>query len=203
MVSNWRGSIIIFGLNCLLWPLEKPRLSQADAQRSASAGFKPASFRGIQIGKAHKADVLRAFGKPDHEGMGEDDSLYLTYFRLGEPEGKVEFTLNPKTGLVTGAGISPKHMWMPDLHRMLGEDYVITRWSSAPCMDLGGFAPIFLDPQGDVELLEYRHLGISVQLQADRVQSIEYNMKPNGFDKNPCVKKQKEQSRVSPNRPRE
>jgi hypothetical protein len=196
MVGTVRLCLLGLGLAAHLSAQGAPKVTQEAAQRSASAGFKPASFRGIQIGKAHKADVLRAFGKPSKEWNETPDSLYLVYKDLGPFPGNVTFNTDSKSGVVLSVMVAPKDMTIRDLEEVLGKDYVVTHWSSVPCVDGGGYVLKYLDPNGGSQFIEYRRLGVTVVFDGDVVSFIDYSGIPLGYDKDPCKKKAQQKTRA-------
>lgn len=161
-----------------------PTTSQAqktDAQHSASFGFRPAVFQGIRMGVSRKAEVLARFGKPRSETLGEDGSLYLEYRDIGIVPGMAQFTVNPRTSIVTGLDIGPTTATLKEVIGILGPGSVVTRWSEAPCTEL-----VYIDPDGTMPETEYRHLGIAIRVRGRFVDDISYLSKPLGLDANPC-----------------
>jgi len=167
---------------------------KTDARHSASLGFRPAVYQGIRMGTSRKEEVLARFGKPQGEGPGEDGSLYLIYRDIGIVRGRAQFVVNPRTNVVIGLDVGPTTATLPELERILGTNHVPTRWSWAMCTEKAGMTQVYIDPQGPLSEIEYRHLGISIQMRGDLVDSIYYSSKPIGLDANPCTKPAKRQT---------
>jgi hypothetical protein len=163
------------------------------AQGSASVGWRPASFRGLQVGKATKDDVLRVLGKPQREWTEPDGLTYLHYDNAAPPKGVVDVAIFSTTRSLESVAVVPESMSVKELVRMLGSEYELTRWSSASCLrNESGDEPSYLDPKGSSLVMEYRGLGVAVQFEGDRVRTILYSRGiPLGYDKNPCTDKTK------------
>ena len=167
-------------------PAYAQKVSASEAQRSASRGFRPASFHGIQTGRSVKDEVIQKFGKPNREGLGEDGSLWVSYKDIDGVSGLTEFVVDPKTSVVLAVAIGPTAMRVKELSDRLGKDYVLTRWSISVCDDHPGYSSAFLDSDGPLTYLEYRHLGVSALVIGDRVSEISYSPVPFGVDRDPC-----------------
>ncbi len=162
-------------------------VSQKLAQRWAAAGFRPAVFEGLVMGKAKRGDVIARLGAPVWEGLGEAGALCLSYRDIGGFKGIANFWLNPKTLVVNSLDIATRDFTMEQAVAKFGKGAVLTRWSGARCYELGGGigGPFYLDPYGEFIKTEYRHLGILID-GATRVRSIEYHSRPLGLDRDPC-----------------
>jgi hypothetical protein len=166
---------------------------QSAAQKSAKVGWKAASFRGLAVGKASRTEVLRVLGQPSSERAEPDGQRYLEYDEFSQSgglSGHLSVILSSKTGRLLSVQLDPGFMTLGDMTKLLGTEYVITKWKWVPCADsLQEYGPIYLDPTGKLEFIEYRRLGIVVTFQRDLVQVIDYtDGTPVGYDKNPCEK---------------
>lgn len=169
---------------------EQEYVSEAVAQKWAAAGFRPAVFEGLVMGKAKRGDVVARFGEPESEGPGEAGALCLTYRDIGGFKGIANFWLNPKTLVVNSLDIAPLDLTKEQAVAKFGKGAVLTRWAGARCYELGGGigGPFYLDPHGELFTTEYRHLGIMIE-GATMVRSIEYQSRPLGLDRDPCKDK--------------
>lgn len=160
-------------------------------QHSASYAFKPAEYRGIRMGASRREDVLRVFGEPKTEALGEEQSLYMSYKDIGIVKGRVDVIVDPKSKVVLGLQIYPEKSTLEEVLQLLGPGGVETRWSWATCDEKGleEFIPVFIDPSGELIGIEYRHLGIYIRpLENGKVDYISYSSSPAGLDADPCPK---------------
>lgn len=166
---------------------EQEYVSEAVAQKWAAAGFRPAVFEGLVMGKAKRGDVIARFGEPETEGRGEAGALCLSYRDIGGFKGIANFWLNSKTLVVNSLDIAPRDFTKEQAVAKFGKGAVLTRWSGTRCYELGGGigGPFYLDPHGEMFTTEYRHLGILIE-GATMVQSIDYMSRPLGLDRDPC-----------------
>ncbi|MBA3975841.1 MAG: hypothetical protein C0504_16675 [Candidatus Solibacter sp.] len=195
LLSIGGGNTIAWAMLCvaLVMPdlaAEQKYVSEAVAQKWAAAGFRPAVFEGLLMGKAKRGDVIARFGKPVWEGRGEGGGLCLSYRDIGGFKGIANFWLNSKTLVVNSLDIAPQDFTKEQAVAKFGKGAVLTRWSMATCFDLGWglMGPSYLDPHGELFTTEYRHLGIMIE-GATRVRSIDYMSRPLGLDRDPCKDK--------------
>ena len=159
---------------------------ESEFQKSALYGFRPGVYAGIRMGKTKKAEVIARFGKPKWEGLGEDGSLYMLYEDIGPIKGRAQFVVATKTGRVVMLELIPPDWTLAKVKELFGTGVAVTRWSWASCMENSEGAPVYLDPNGSLEKLEYRGLGMEVQVNGEAVIGIYFNERPLGFDRNPC-----------------
>jgi hypothetical protein len=189
-----------------MMPQQKPQSWIGQAQRSAKVGWKPATFQGLKVGEANRDDVIRRFGEPSSEGVEGTNLRVMSYGDVITPDwpdgGSVSVAINARTGKVSQVTFNPTAMRIPDLVKMLGSEYVTTRWSWVPCDDKDPeYTQIYLDPNGSQTFIEYRSLGILVVFNENRVESLEYTVgKPTGYEKDPCGNKKPRKS-LSPGGP--
>lgn len=192
--------ILLFALVGLLSHLATMLWAIEDPHQSASAGFRPAVVSGIKLGQSKRREVLRRFGNPEWQGIGEDGSLWMKYTDIGIVKGMAQFVVDPKTDIVGLFVLSPTGTFIEDLLKILGPKYIKTRWTLTTCGKPTEMGVAYLDPQGEGELIEYRELGISIRVSVsgNKVDEVDYSHQPAGLDKNPCPTSPK---RSSPSRP--
>lgn len=186
-----------FVLGCFLIALaggaQTNMVTPATAQRSASAGFHPAEYRGIKMGKSKRRDVIARFGKPQWEGLSEGGAYCLSYRDVGVVKGVVNIYLHGKVGVVSSLEIGPMDTNLEQVFNIFGKGAIETRWSEAACLALGDGigGPSYLDPKGEESVIEYRHLGVYIKARGRLVEGITYADRPFGLDRNPCDKARK------------
>lgn len=148
--------------------------------------WQPANFRGLRIGSAHIDALVAELGKPSGTA---DDGTYLTY-RFEKCDGTKGFALawvDPESMTVKIFVLNPESMTWREMLKTFGDDYVITRYEWDLCLTEGDGSPIYENPNGSLEYVEYRSMGISVKVLDDgRVQQIEYLEEPPGTQFSRC-----------------
>lgn len=169
--------------------LEQPTISVPTSKGSLK-DFKPARFKTIQFGVSKELDVIAAFGKPLVVAYGTDGWRYLSYRNIWIAPGAVQFSVNPKSGVVDGMSVSPVDADVRAITALLGPEYRKSRWRFAGCDDQGDGAPVYLHPDGQLETLDYYTRGIFLVLMGSnpsRVQSVQYSSVPFGHERDPCI----------------
>jgi hypothetical protein len=124
---------------------------------AASPPWTPGNFGGLTVGRAHRADVLRALGKPDlatPNPNGED----LSYKARGGHRGDLTVRLD-RVGLITEIQESfPVAIPRTQIYKELGNNALTAHFSWAKCAG----NELYRDPRGAVELTLYPALGIAL-----------------------------------------
>lgn len=159
----------------------------AGAQEPA---WKPGQFKDLLTGKAKRTDVIRVLGesKPNRAAKIET----YTYPDKGEFGGKLMVDVNPSTGLVETITeqLSP-NLTRTQSYKKFGKDYREVRYSISNCPQQGSIPPVYRDPKGGIELLEYPQKGIVLwpnQYGFD-IAAVVYRAKPLPAKKPVCGKK--------------
>lgn len=147
--------------------------------------FIPARYKSITLGKSGQGDVIKAFGKPLGDGLGTDGWRYLRYKDIWLTPGEVQFSVNPKSGIVESMSVYPTNKEIRLVQSLLGSEFVITRWSMLASDDDGDGGIPHRHPQGEYRMMEYPRLGVVVKLDGDRVRSVEYMSLPFGGNEVP------------------
>ena len=156
--------------------------------------WRPATFRGITVGKSRFTDMLRAWGKPKWsrtskpEGEGdsgqekreseersrrgkrreaEADSHQVTwtnYERVGEFPGPTTVVSNTRSGVITRINFYPERLTKEQAIAHFGSGYIITRYAFDSCLDEEDEEPIYESPTGPLVSVEYRSRGIAISV---------------------------------------
>jgi hypothetical protein len=153
--------------------------------------WTPASFHGIAIGTATRADVERAFGNPvrvDRVPIGDGSfALDLVYPTI-DPLGVSIITIDSTTSIVIHAYVEVRGTALETIVERFGEDYTIGRYSPDPRTDKEA-VPIGLieDPDGEIEYLEFRKVGVAISLDTTGTpRYVQYYAKPIAGEREPC-----------------
>lgn len=143
-----------------------------------SRKWSAAVYDHLVVGESSRNAVLKQLGKPDWVGQEADTGLPVMHFTVSDP---VPGTLvvHTRHGILGGLALYPKkELTKADIVHMFGSHNLMTRYSSDDCLTEGGSAPIYEDPKGSLEQLEYRSRGIAVAVHGDEVEVIEFVGKP-------------------------
>jgi hypothetical protein len=122
---------------------------------AAPPSWTPASFHGLPMGRARRADAIRLLGPPDsHTATSQGEQL--TYKGRGDHKGDLAVRLNP-AGLVFEIQESfPVAIPRTRIYKELGQDALTAHFSQAKC----AAHALYRDPGGAIELTLYPARGI-------------------------------------------
>ena len=145
----------------------------AGSQTPPSSQWKAANYRGLIMGKSTRADVLRVLGKPKWIGKEEDTGVPIMEYEVTDPvPGKL--TVYVHKGTLDSVALSPtKPLTKDDIIRLFGHHYRTVHYSTDDCLDDGGAAPLFEDPKGPFENMEFQSRGVTVALAYDDDEKVE------------------------------
>ena len=120
-----------------------------------SRGWRVPTYHGLELGKATRADVERAFGRPvwsghpiyeEPEGEVGDEFLY-EYENVGGFDGRTSVYLNARSGVVRAISLYPNHrrpLSFNDAVARYGKEYIERGSDLGPCPtaeELRGYKP--------------------------------------------------------------
>lgn len=164
----------------------------ASQPKSIRSDWRPATFRGLIIGKSRRAEMLRRLGQPkwsrSPEGRERDEDERETFNHYesgGEFAGSLTVVLNKK-GIVSRVDFFPSKLTRDQVIAHFGPGYVITRYATNPCGDEDSES-LYETPNGPLTNLEYRSRGIAIAIgYQDLVTKISYVSRPIGGSKPSC-----------------
>ena len=151
-----------------------------------SERWLPAVYRTLVVGKSSRAAVLKVLGPPKE--LGKDDELGTPYFGyvVSDPfPGTLDLYLQ-KGRLISIVFYPAAKLSLKSAASKFGRDFVTTRYSFDDCLGSGGAGPTYEDPEGTIEIAEYRKKGIALGLHDLDVEYIEYVAKPKGARRSQC-----------------
>lgn len=166
-------------------------LSQTPA-RQADRNWRPATFRGITVGKSKRVDMLRVFGEPKWSrttpGEGQEHAtIWNHYERIGELPGLTNVASDSRTGTITRIDFFPVKLSKAQAIAHFGRGYVVTKYAFDPCEPDEDSEPIYESPNGPLVSVEYRARGIAISVgDKDMVTRISYVSEPIGSAKSKC-----------------
>jgi hypothetical protein len=166
---------------------------QAQGVRSSNRVWRPATYRGLTVGKSKQADILRVFGKPrwsqSRESEDRDESgpeVWSNYERAGEFPGQTNVLT--RNNVLERIDFYPAGLSKQQAIAHFGADYVITRYALDSCRGDEDSEFIYESPNGPLVSLEYRSRGIAISLgYQDLVTRIRYVSGPIGSIKSKCT----------------
>lgn len=149
--------------------------------------WEAANFRGLVIGQADAKELRKVLGEPmeiaDLSSIGDKDHQVYHYISTDQIPGKLKFTINKKTQIVEELEHWPSSVLSRNaLIKYLGGNCAVHRYSMVKCAG-GPFDSACLkeEPNGEIEVIEYRANGIAVFFSEDaNVQYISYLSKLGG-----------------------
>jgi len=121
----------------------------------AALQWTPASYRGLTLGRAHRADVARVLGPPSsvtRTARGEE----LKYSAHGEHNGDLTIRLDRSGAVVEIEEELSPNLPRTTLYREFGKNPVTANFSQAACAEYA----LYRDPRGQIELTMYPERGI-------------------------------------------
>lgn len=122
---------------------------------AAPLHWTPASFRGLTLGSAHRAEAIRLLGPPDADrrtGGGEE----LIYKARGDHKGDLAVSLDRSGAVMEIKESFPVAIPRSRLYKELGQDARTAHFSLARCAG----NVLYRDPAGAIELTLYPARGI-------------------------------------------
>jgi hypothetical protein len=160
----------------------------------------PSNFRGLTMGHAHRADVLRVLGAPA-EAKKSAGGEELVYKGRGDHMGNLTLRLDMTGTLIEVEEMLPRAIPRTVLYKEFGSDPVTAHYSAAACA--GG--ALYRDARGNLELTLYPGRGI--YLWPDQYgydfAAIHWSLRRPGLPNAPaCVSRTAPRNgKSSPNRP--
>ena len=156
--------------------------------------WRPATFRGIAVGKSRLAEMLRVWGKPKwsrtSKPENEEESRSVTwtnYERVGEFPGPTTVVSDTRSGVIARINFYPDRLTKEQAIAHFGSGYIITRYAFDSCLDEEDAEPIYESPTGPLVSVEYRARGIAISVGLkDMVTKISYVSGPIGSAKSRC-----------------
>jgi hypothetical protein len=169
-----------------------PAPNAACSSHAKRGQWQAGTFRGLVMGEAKVVDLLRAIGEPrersDLSGVGDKNHVLYFYDGSREIPGKIVIMVDKKSQTVINVEIRPENYRQSDIIRIFGDNCVLTRYTlreDCPGDTFDGGMPIE-DPDGNIEVLEYRDRGIAVFLEDETVESVSYQSEPLAADPKKC-----------------
>lgn len=156
--------------------------------------WRPATFRGITVGKSKLAEVMRRWGKPKWSRASKPEAdegsrqvTWTNYEQAGEFSGPTTVVSDTKTGVVSRINFYPARLTKEQAIAHFGPGYVTTRYAFDSCQDEEESEPLYESPNGMVVSVEYRGRGIAITVgYQDMVTKISYVSGPIGSVKSRC-----------------
>jgi hypothetical protein len=154
--------------------------------------WRPATFRGITVGKSKVASMLRSWGPPKWSRTSrrdEDESqvTWTNYEKAGEFPGPTTVVSDTRSGTITRINFYPDRLTRVQAIAHFGKGYVVTRYAFDSCGGDEDSEPIYESPNGPLTNVEYRSRGIVISIgHNDMVTKISYVSGPVGTAKSRC-----------------
>lgn len=163
-------------------------------ETQSKGDWQSAKFRGLTMGRSTRADLLRVLGKPDSTDTPADQArddpnpeIWYMYKKGWDFPSTVVAVLDARTNVIQAIYLHPLNLTKNMALKYYGNDYQITRYDFDVCLGTEESAPLYESPNGAVNLIEYRKLGIALAVgPKDRIDTIYYVHKPLGAASSKC-----------------
>lgn len=165
--------------------------SPPKSSEQASRVWRPATYRGLIMGKSTRVDMLRVLGKPNWTELFEEEKVkpvvWYHYEGQGELPGDLVVHVDKRSGIIHWMALYTKNLSKDEAITHFGNDYIITRYDFDDCLGDADAAPVYESPSGSIINIEYRNRGIAVAVdEAGRVDDIGYVSEPIGEVSSKC-----------------
>ena len=166
-------------LGSLRWLLLVAVLLQSLLFAQASRKWKAAPYNGLIVGESSRTQVIRKLGKPKYEQKEEDTGEPTMNYSVTDPI-PGDLTVYVRGGILRGLTLTPSRTFTEtEIIARFGRDYVETHYSVDECLSAGGTAPLYENPTGSLERIEYRSRGLAIVMRSDdEVQAIVFEGPP-------------------------
>ena len=150
------------------------------AAGQSGSHWRPATFRGITVGKSKLSNMLRKWGPPKWSRNSKRDNeeeqvTWTNYEKVGEFAGPTTVVSDTRTGVITRINFYPARLTKEQAIAHFGKGYVVTRYAFDSCGDEEDSEPIYESPNGPLISVEYRARGIAISVgNNDMVTKISY-----------------------------
>ena len=179
-------AVILFLVMFLLLTAVAGRAGQAARQ------WRPATYRGITVGKSKLANMLRTWGQPkwsrnSKRDNDEEQVTWTNYEKVGEFSGPTTVVSDTRSGTITRINFYPDRLTKEQAIAHFGKSYIVTMYAFDSCGDEEDSEPIYESPHGPLISVEYRARGIAISVgNNDMVTKISYVSGPIGALKSRC-----------------
>jgi hypothetical protein len=155
--------------------------------------WRPATFRGITVGRSKLTNMLRSWGKPKWSRTSKSDEdepqvTWTNYEKVGEFPGPTTVVSDTRTGTITRINFYPDRLTKTDAISHFGKNYVITRYAFESCDSEEDDERVYESTNGPLVNVEYRERGIAISIgHNDMVTKISYVSGPVGGTKSRCA----------------
>jgi hypothetical protein len=161
-----------------------------ESKAPTSMPWNPATYHGLIMGRSTRADVFKVLGKPKWAGSEPDTGVPIMSYDVADPlPGELEVYITK--GILEGMTLNLKEkVSQKDIIRLFGHNYIAVHYATDDCLDDGGAAPIYQNPDGPFKTMQYRDRGLVVHFiynDDDTVDSISFTFKPYGPTHSQCA----------------
>jgi hypothetical protein len=194
--------LVLIPSSCVVaWPRfglgrNLPALQQRSPKcRRAKAGWCPATYRDLTMGRSTRADMLRVFGKPKWSEMFEENgsNAEVWYHYEGKDiPGEIVVNVDKISQVILRLLLHPKDLSKEEAIKYFGDEFMITRYEFCAGFEEAESAPLYETPRGQFSYLEYRERGIAINFDNHGiVDNITYVSEPIGAPSSKCKRTDK------------
>ena len=147
--------------------------------------WRSATYRGLEVGKSTRQDMLRVLGKPKLSNILQprittNPNIIVAYQYGGPPGygGNLMVGVEKTSNVIAWIETNPEPSSEEDVIRQFGSDYVMTSYDGDHCFVDGQPHYYLYETSANTETfltrMEYRQLGVAVQFRLKEVYRIDY-----------------------------
>src|SRR5205814_9698058 len=126
-----------------------------------ASNWRPATYRGITVGKSKLVVMLRSWGRPRwsrNSKIGDEDERQVTwtnYEKAGEFPGPTTVVSDTRSGVITRINFYPDRLTKQEAIAHYGAGYVVTHYAFDSCGDEEDTEAIYESANGPLVSVEY------------------------------------------------
>ena len=151
--------------------------------------WRPATYRGLEVGRSTRAKLLKVFGKPKRKDFPDEQSdgkkvreIWYVYDDIGEFPGEFVVAIDRRTEQIRSMVLYPENLSVQTAIKRFGSTYLETKYEFCPGFEDADAAPVFESSHGNALYIEYRERGLALFIgDGDTVNDVRYLANPIGF----------------------
>jgi hypothetical protein len=172
LVANVITVCMLVGLTAMSVPAPMPGQTPKPSAQEKRKEWQPATFKGLTVGTATRADVLKTFGTPLRQDISEGDDdiseVWYIYKDVGDFPGQFTVAIDTRTDRVAAMTlVFQEEVKQETVLSRLGKDYEIVHYDECPGFDDSESGPVYESNKGNGVFIEYRSRGIAVMPAGD------------------------------------
>jgi len=133
--------------------------------------------------------MVRVLGEPEASSIERYPASGETWYKYpanGKLSGKLVVVVDTRTERIFRLDLYPTSLTRSAAIEHFGRGYITTRYDFDECLSDGESAPLYESPNGTLEYVEYRAMGIAIYADGPEVREVSYVSEPVGTRSSRC-----------------